>query len=269
MVVVPNTQKFIAEVEDSRYKAADVRYALGMRSLNENNRVSAKKAYYDFERAQQLYPSFKDVKSKVDEAYWAAVLVVQPTQINSAYYNLSNQYFQQQVDEFMSNYRRNKFVLFYSEQQAIKQKIQADQVLSLNFDDFVVGQTYVKEKVERLKRDSVIVGQTRQNKPIYGTVKANFSIFNKQVTSSGLLRLTITDEQTQKIIKQQRLSGTYVWQDSWASYKGDDRALTNQQLKMTGKREFMPPSPDALFIAFTKPIYSQLVDEVSYFYNQY
>lgn len=271
IAVVPNTQKFIAEAEESRYKAAEVRYALGMKLLDENNRVSAKKAYYDFERAQQLYPSFKDVKAKMDEAYWAAVLrvVVQPTQINSAYYNLSNQYFQQQVDEFMRNYQRNKFVLFYSEQQAMSQKIIADQVMSLSFDDFVVGQTYVKEKVEKMKRDSVIIGQTRQNKPIYATVKASFSTFNKQVSSSGLLRLTITDWQTQKIVKQQRLTGTYIWQDNWATYKGDDRALTNQQLKMTGKREFMPPAPDALFIAFTKPIYAQLVDEVNYFYSQY
>jgi hypothetical protein len=271
MAVISNAQKFIVEVEDSRYKAAEVRYALGIRSLNENNRQSAKKAYYDFERAQQLYPSFKGVKTKLDEAYWAAVLrvVVQPTQINSAYYNLSNQYFQQQVDQFMSNYRKNRFVLFYSEQQAMNQKIKADQILSLNFDDFIVGQTYVKERVEKMKRDSVIIGQTRQNKPIFATVKATFSTFNKEVASSGLLRLTITDLQTQRIMKQQRLTGTYVWQDSWSSYKGDDRALTNQQLKMTGKRELMPPSPDVLFIAFTKPIYNQLVDEVSYFYNQY
>jgi hypothetical protein len=271
MVIVPNAQKFIAEVEDSKYKAAEVRYALGIKLLNENNRLSAKNAYYDFERAQQLYPSFKDVKTKIDQAYWAAVLrvVVQPTQVNSTYYKLSNSYFQQQVDEFMRNYQKNKFVLFYSEQQALDQKINADQVLSLNFDDFVIGQTYVKEKVEKMKRDSVIIGQTRQNKPIYSTVKAIFSIYDKQVSSSGLLSLKITDWETGKIIKQQRLSGTYVWQDTWASYKGDDRALTNNQLKMTSKRELMPPSPDVLFTAFTKPIYAQLVDEVTYFYNQF
>ena len=271
LTVVQAPQKFIAEVADGRYKAAQVRYELGLELMNENTRVSAKKAYYDFERAQQLDPSYKDVNTRLAEAYQAAVLkvVVQPVQVNSSYYQLSNQYFQQQVNSFISSYQKNKFVVFYDEKQAESQKIIPDQVLSLSFDDFVVGQTYVKENVEKMKRDSVIIGQTRVNRPIYATVKASFSIFDKKVSSSGLLALTITDWETHKIIKQQHLAGTYIWKDSWASYKGDERALTNQQLKMIGKREVLPPSPAVLFVEFTKPIYAQLVDEVAYFYNQY
>lgn len=271
LTVVPNPQQFITEAAAAKYKAAEVRYALGQKQLDENTRASAKKAYGNFEKAQQFYPSYKDVKVKLDEAYWAAVVrvVIQPVQVRTDRYRLSNQYFQDQVNNFIANYRNNKFVLFYDEKHATDQKIVPDQVLSLSFDDFVVGQTYVKERVEKMKRDSVIIGQTRVNKPIYGTVKATFSVFDKKVSSSGLLALIITDWNSQKIIKQQRLSGTYVWQDSWASYKGDERALTNQQLKLAGKREFFPPSPDQLFIAFTKPIYAQLVDEVNYFYSQY
>jgi hypothetical protein len=271
LAVVPNPQKFIAEVADAKYKAAEVRYELGSRLMAENTRPSAKKAYAHFEKVQSLYPNYKDVKVKIDQAYWAAVLkvVVQPIQINSSSYELNSQYFQQRVDQFISSYQQNKFVLFYDEKTAAKQKIVPDQVMSLRFDDFVVGQTYVKEKVERMKRDSVIIGQTRVNKPIYATVKATFSFFDKKVSSAGLLALTITDWETNKIVKQQRLSGTYVWQDSWASYKGDERALNDYQLKMIGKREFLPPSPAILFAEFTKPIYAQLVDEVNYFYNQY
>lgn len=271
LTLVPNPQKFINEVADARSRAAEARYVLGQKQLNEGNRASAKNAYFNFEKAQQLDPSIKDIKAKMDEAYWAAVVkvVVQPVVVNSAYYKLSNQYFQQQVDDFMANYQKNRFVLFYSEQQASKQKLVPDQVLSLNFDDFVVGQTYVKERVEKLKKDSVVIGQTRANGPIYGTVKATMSIFEKKVSSSGLLSLTITDWQSRKLLRQQRLAGTYVWQDSWATYKGDERALTKQQLAMTSKREVMPPAPATLFVEFTKPIYSQLVEEINYFYNKY
>ncbi|MFA6275421.1 MAG: hypothetical protein WC622_01655 [Pedobacter sp.] len=269
--LVPNPPKYIAEVEDSKYKAAEARYALGIDQLNENNRVSAKNAYFNFEKANYFYPNYKDVQHKMDDAYWAAVLkvVVQPVMVQSNYYKLSNQYFQQLVNAFMSNYQKNRFVIFYSEQQANAQKITPNQVLRLNFDDFVVGQTYVKERVEKLKRDSVVIGETRANGKVYGTVKATLSIFDKKVSSSGLLAMTIYDYQTNKIIKQQRLPGTYIWQDSWASYKGDERALTAQQLSMTKRREILPPAPDALFVEFTKPIYAQLVDEISYFYNKY
>ncbi len=269
--LVPNPQKYIAEVEDSKYNAAEARYVLAMNQLNENNRLSAKNAYFNFEKAQYYYPGFKDVQHKMDDAYWAAVVkvVVQPVMVNSRYYRLSNQYFQQQVEEFMRNYQKNRFVLFYSEQQANAQKIIPDQVLRMNFDDFIVGQTYVKERVEKLKKDSVLISESRANGKVYGTVRATLSIFNKQVSSSGILAMTILDYHTNKIIREQRLPGTYVWQDSWANFKGDERALSKQQLQMTNRKEILPPQADALFVEFTKPIYAQLVDEISYFYNKY
>jgi hypothetical protein len=271
LTVVPNPKQFSKEIAESQYKAAEVRYAIGLRRLAENNHESAKRAFYDFERAQQLVPNYKDVGKKLAESYQAAVVnvVVQPVQVNNGRYQLSNQYFQQQINAFIRNYQRNRFVQFYDEKQAINQQIVPDQVVSLRFNDFQVGDTYVKEQVEKIKRDSVIIGQTRNNKPIYATVKASFSVFNKQISSSGLLEMVILDYQTNRVIKQKQLAGTYIWKDSWAVYKGDERALTKQQLKMLGKREILPPAPDVLFGEFTKPIYAQLVDEVGYFYNQY
>lgn len=271
LILVPAPAKYIKELADSRYNAAVARYNSGLAYLNENNRLSAKKAYYEFEKTQNLQPDYKDVKTKLDDAFWAAVtrVVVQPIMVNRGPYKLSGDYFQQQIDQFISSYSKNKFVIFYSEDQATQEKIIPDQVLSLNFDDFVVGQTYVKERVEKIKRDSVLVGETRDKKPVYGTVKATLSIFEKSISSSGLLDMTITDWQSRKVIKQQKFPGTYVWRDSWANYQGDDRALDKNQLAMTRRKEILPPAPGALFLAFTKPIYNQLVENISYFYNSY
>jgi hypothetical protein len=271
MNIIHNPIKYLTEVEESKYNAASGRYNLGLSQLSDNNYISAKNAYYNFEKAQYFYPNYKDVQSKLDEAYWAAVIkvVVKPVELNSNYYQLSNQYFQDQVNQFMANYQQNKFVIFYSEQQAAIQKIVPNQVLRLSFDDFVVGQTYVKEKVEKLKKDSVLISDTRANGKVYGSVYATLSVFDKTVASSGLLDFTITDWQTRKIIKRKKLPGTYIWQDQWANYKGDERALTRQQLAMTKRREILPPAPATLFVEFTKPIYAQLVDEVNSFYSRY
>lgn len=271
LAVINDPKKYLKEVEDSKYNAAAARYNLGVSQLADKNNVSARNAYYNFEKAQYFYPNYKDVQRKLDEAYWAAVVkvVVQPVEVNSNYYKLSNQYFQDQINQFMANYQQNKFVIFYSEQQAVSQKIVPNQVLRLSFDDFVVGQTYVKERVEKVKKDSVVIGETRANGKVYGTVTATLSIFEKTVSSSGLLDLTISDWQTGKIVKKRKLPGTFVWQDQWANYRGDERALTRQELALTKRREIMPPAPAALFVEFTKPIYAQLVDEVSSFYRNY
>jgi len=269
--LVPEPPKYIKEYEDARYQAAEARYLLGEKALRENNRQSAKTAYNHFVRAENLYPSLKGIKDKIEDAYWAAVLkvVVQPAIINSNTYRLSNDYFQQQITNYLATYKGNTFVRFYTEGEANKQKLRADQLIELNFDDFIVGQTYVKEREEKLKRDSVMVGEDRRGNKVYGTVTATYSFFEKQVSSSGLLNFAVVDLNTNKLLQNRKLAGTYVWVDSWASFKGDERALDKQQFALTRKREMMPPPPGNLFVEFTKPIYAQLVDNITSFYSRY
>ena len=269
--LVPSPPKYIKEYEDARYQAAEGRYLLGEKALRENNRQSAKIAYNHFVKAENLYPSLRGIKDKIEDAYWAATLkvVVQPAIINSNTYRLSNDYFQQQITNYLATYRGNTFVRFYTEAEANKQKLRADQLIELSFDDFVVGQTYVKERVEKLKRDSVIVGEDRRGNKVYGTVTATYSFFEKQVSSSGLLNFAVVDLNTNKLLQNRKLPGTYVWVDNWASFKGDERALDKQQLALTRKREMMPPPPGNLFVEFTKPIYAQVVDNITTFYSRY
>ena len=268
--LVPSPPKYIKAFEDSKYQAAEARYVMGERALRENNRASAKGAYNHFLRAQQFYPTLKGLKEKIDDAYWAAVLkvVVQPAQINSSAYKLSNDYFQQQITNYLATYNGNTFVRFYTASEASKQNLRADQLVELYFVDFVVGQTYVKERVEKLTRDSVLIGENRQGK-IYGSVSATYRVFEKQVTSSGLLNFSVIDLNTNKRLRNQRIPGTSIWVDQWASYSGDQRALDRQQYNLTRKLEVMPPSPGNLFVEFTKPIYSQLIDQINSFYSRY
>lgn len=269
--VIPNPARYTREIEEFKYKSAEARYALGMKLMNESTRLGAKAAYQHFERVQYFYPNFKDVQDQLDEAYWSATLkvLVRPAVVKSNYYRLSANYFSEQTNAFLQNYKGNKFVMFYTEEQVKAGKIMPDQVLELDFEDFSVGDTYVKEKVEKLKRDSVIIGYTRINEPIYGTVKAELSVFEKKVSSTGVLSMAIMDWHKKSPIKQKRLAGTYIWQDNWASYKGDERALSKQQLVMTKRKEVMPPPPAELFVLFTKPIYDQLVGEINRFYANY
>jgi hypothetical protein len=153
MDAVPKPEKYVAELSDAKYFAAEARYNNAQKLLIQNNKQSARNAYYDFEKAAQLYPDYKDAKLMMDSAYWAGVIrvVVEPVIVNSRYYKLSNQYFQDKIYEFMQNYERKSFVKFYTPKEAQGSKIQIDQVLSMNFDDFIVGQTYVKERVEDIK----------------------------------------------------------------------------------------------------------------------
>lgn len=272
MAAVPNPQKYLQELNDAKFSAAEARYLNGKKLLAENNKQSARDAYYDFQKAEDLYPNYKDAKQMMDDAYWAGLIrvMVKPVVVNSTIYKLSNQYFQDKINEFMQNYESRSFVKFYSPEAVKQSGDQMDQILSLNFDDFVVGQTYVKERVEDVKRDSVKIGETRppNPKPVYGTVKAKLTTYQKSISSSGLLDFVISDVNG-KVLTHEKLPGTFVWNDSWATFNGDDRALTKEQLALTKRKEIMPPAPQDLFIEFTKPIYSQLIAKVNSFYSKY
>ncbi|MEO5909712.1 MAG: hypothetical protein ABIP95_02435 [Pelobium sp.] len=272
MEAVPQPEKFIAELSDAKYFAAEARYEDGKQLLAKNNRLAAKDAYFDFERAEQLSPNFKDAKEMMDTAYFGALIrvLVEPVLVNSRMYKLSNQYFQDKIYEFMRNYESRSFVKFYTPEEAMLSKFKFDQILSLNFDDFVVGQTYVKERIENIKKDNIKIGVTRDSlkKPIYATVTGKLTTFQKTITSSGLLDFQIRD-MNGKMITHEKMPGTFVWEDSWGVYRGDERALTNEDKVLLRRKETVPPAPQALFLEFTKPIYDQLINKVRRFYTSY
>ncbi len=268
---VPDLKTYDREFTAAKLRAAEVRYERGSKFLAKGDKQSARKAYEDFEQADRLFGRDKvnDIQLKLDSAYALALtrVIVEPVQVNSRLYQLSNDFFQQKIDEYLYAYERRSFVKFYSPQQAKREQLVPDQVLSLNFDDFVVGQTYVKENQRDLTRDSVIIGETREKKPIYGTVKARFIVFESTITSAGLLDFSVLDWKTRKVLSREKLEGNFIWHDEWATYKGDDRALTDNQLRLTNRRPATPPPPQAMFLEFTKPIYEQLVYKINNFYR--
>lgn len=263
-------QKYTVQYNESRQKAAEARYARGLKLLQEKTRPSARQAYDDFGRADMLLPGFKDSRQKMEEAYWAAVLkvVVEPVQVSRGTYELSNEYFQNKIFEYLQGYERSSFIKFYTPREVKGQKFVPDQVLTLSFDDFVVGQTFLKEKEQEVKRDSVrLTGPKEQ--PVYGTVKAKYITFEKTITSSGLLDFRIMDWQTKNIITQEKMPGTFVWRDEWATFQGDERALTEAHKKLVTRKESPNPPPQFLFVEFTKPIYEQLAGKIQSFYRRY
>ena len=264
-------RNFVLEKEEAKQKSGEARYALGEKKLLEGTKVAAKKAYFDFIAADSFIPGMRDVKSKITEAKDAATIHVLVDQIpvSSIAFGLSNEFFQNKISEFLLEFSTREFVEFYSVSEAKKIKRKDfDQEIIIRFDDFVVGQTYMKELVEDFSRDSVILKKVG-GKPIYGTVKAKLISFTKTINSSGLLDFKIINSKTNAIQTQEKFPGTFVWRNQWATYRGDDRALSDEQINLTEQQEIPPPAPQALFIEFTKPIFDQLKSKIRNFYSNY
>src|SRR5688500_3387002 len=83
---------------------------------------------------------------------------------------------------------------------------------------------------------------------IYTTVKAPLYYYKKTTTSKGVISLKVMDAKTNALLSVEKMPGEYVWVSEWATFNGDERALTPEQLQWTKQREKVPPPAQDLFI---------------------
>jgi hypothetical protein len=271
--VIPGPEKYYDEVRQLTEAAAEERYQAATRALALNTRESAKEAYYDFIKADQYVPNYKDVGDKIEEALDVATLkvVVDQIPVPTVNFQLSVDFFQDQVDEFLFHYNNNPFVKFYSTKDTWLEH--PDQIMIIMFDQFSVGNTNNLQKTHIAENDSVEVGTVTMEdgtkKPVIGSVKAEYTEHKREIISNGLISMKILEAQTERIILHEKFPGEFVWISRWASFNGDERALTTEQIKLTKQKPISPPPPQDLFIEFTKPIYNQITSTVSRYYNNY
>lgn len=275
---IVSPQTFFQETEEARDNAAAERYVLGDDILRRKkiSKLDARLAFDHFEQITIFAPNYKDARNRLEEALdlGSVHVVVEQPKVNSRLYQYSNEYFQAKVEEFLrTNRRMNKFIRFYSPEEAKTVRVKPDQVIRLEIIDFVVGETNVATDRQNVtSRDSVKTGEATVNGKkvsVYGKVTATIIKSRKAVRSRGLLSMEIFDYQTNKTLSREDIPGEFTWVNEWASFNGDERALTNSELNMTRNREQLPPPPQQLFIEFTKPIYDQVTSRIRRFYDKY
>lgn len=274
MKVIPEVQSYPSELANARQKAAEEQYQAGLTRERENTREAWKAAYYNYRQADQFVPGYRDVRERMAIAKTNATLkVIVEHILVPRNYQLTSDFFLNQIMESLATGSSGEFVKFYTPEAAGNAGIdQPNQVLKLNFDEFTVGQVYDKETIQELKRDSVVVGTVDipgGKKNVYGTVKAKLITYRRELISNGLLDATILDFQLNSVLSEKKFPGQYVWFTEWGSFNGDERALTKEQLALCNRKPALPPGPQALFVEFTKPIYTQVTSYLKSFYSRY
>lgn len=275
--IIPAPKMYNSELAKSRELAAQSFYEAGLESLELKTKASAREAFGFFEKAQSQVPGYKEVQNLLLESEYLATykIIVEPAQVQSQMYQLSVDFFNQKIMEYLYKViEGRKFVRFYTPQEAETYKInEPDQVIDFHFLEFTVGNTKTTERIYEVKRDSVHVGDTRlpdgKTLPVFGTVKAKINSVKAELISGGVLEMDILDYKTKRLLKKERMPGQYIWKTEWASFNGDERALSKQELDMCNRKQASPPPPQQLFIEFTRPIYDQVQSRLREFYRSY
>lgn len=273
-IVSPDS--YFKEFQEAVDIAAAERYEFADAILKKGTIAAGRDAYDNFNELMRYAPNYKDANEKLEEALFIGsyhVVVEQPN-INSKMFQYSNDFFRGKIDEFLQTNRRlNKFIRFYQPAEAKQLKLNPDHVVRLEFIEFVVGETNMKsEKVNVTSKDSVKTGTAKidgKNVDVYGLVNATITRYHKSVRSRGLLSMEIYDYKSKKVLLRDELPGEFIWDNKWASFNGDERALSKADFDATKFKEQMPPPAQQLFIEFCKPIYDQFSIRIKKFYDKY
>lgn len=260
-------------ITGAQENAAEMRYDRGMSLLNQGDKASARQAYEEFGAALKLIPNYRDAKQRRDEAYQLGVInvVVSEIEVRSPYYQFSADQFRDYLVRNLQQRNINQFVQFYDERVARNENLRPDEYIELRFFDFVVGQTYV-DRIQRDVSKEIVTGTTKDStgkeSNVYKTVKATLYITKKTVVSKGLLDYRITNTTNGQLLRTDRIPGSYTWLNQFGTFKGDERALSDEDKQLMGGRDMPPPPPTDLFMEFTRPIYDVLARDLQSFYNR-
>jgi hypothetical protein len=262
--IFPQPAEYPKELSEAKQNAAEQAYSMGIKAMNTNTIEQARFALDLFTKANNYVYGYKDVLKKIEEARYDATLrVVFERPFTNSRYQISADFFSDNILGELSTYTKNRFVRFYQSYDAQQMvNFYPHQYLVLNFEDYTVGNVRETANTVEYKRDSVVTGTREMNGKktnIYSTVKAVMTTYKRDIRSAGILSVRIIDAKTNAIVQQRNFTGEYVWTTSWGKYNGDSRALTKEQIDFCSINPPYPPTNQQMFVEFTKPLYTQTI----------
>lgn len=254
-------------------EASNARFDRGLEMMNQQSKEAYREAYYEFQKALELKPGDLAIRQKIDEAYNNAVtnVVIQPLnrqgyQYSSYQYEFSN--FNQDVLRYLNSNSRSNFVKFYGGND---RGMRVDNVVDLGFSEANIGRYRDERNSREVSRQVVakeIVIKPDSVVKEYVTVKAQITTITRTLLAEGILQATIRSHDNQ-FLWSDTYRSDYRWVATFASYTGDERALSEEDKRMVRQGEQWPPSNDEIIRVLMNDIQHKAQCGISDYYNRY
>jgi hypothetical protein len=272
--LIPNPAEYRAELGDAKRMAAESAYGRGLTALDVGTVEQARVAYNYFQAANKYVYGYSDVLLKIENArYYSTYRILVQKPVTSSKYQYSADFFYNNLLSELIKSTGNRFIRFYTHEEAYRENMRdPHQYIEIDFQNFTVGNIRETSNTTDHKRDSVIVGTVKvegKSYNSYATVNAKLTTYRREILSGGVLNVSIIDALSNRTLQQRNFAGEFVWRTIWSNYKGDDRALTEEQKQLCDRKPEIPPSQQDMFVEFTKPIYDQALPYLRSFYSKY
>lgn len=239
--------------------------------LNTGDKFSAREAFEDLQRIEQLRPNFKDTRQMLNEAKLMGTDFVLVTLINTTDFVIPNRV-QNMLLDFNTYGLADQWTAYHTERQ---QNLDYDYGIRIQFTDFVFSPDRLREREINLEEE--VVDGWEYKKDSRGAYvrdeDGNRIKVNNYVTVSGLLleslqqksvavqaQVIYRDIKARQNINSFPLASEFVFENISAVFQGDARVLSDEDKVILNNRPVPFPSNEQMLIDAGEEIKQNLKD---------
>lgn len=268
-MVIKTPVHFREQISEAKQLAAEEYYNVAMDLLRNNNRKDARLAIDFFNKATRELPNYRDINSQMRRAQEMATLyvVVNPVdyyQVGWNYWGFQNDWLQWQIINDL-NQRALRYTRFMSEQEARGRRMEPERVVDMRFARLMVNNPYTERNT--FEREKIITqprqpGDTTNRPPSQVVARATITITKRLITGTADLETKIFDVPTGRNILYDHFPGRYEWVFESATFTGDQRALTDNDLRLINNRFERYPTRQEVGQQLIKDCYDNLIRRI-------
>lgn len=257
-------------------KAGNVRYDRGIAFMQRYDKQSYQNACREFQAALRFKPADRDALLKLDEAYEYAVtnVVVLPLQQQGGYvyssYSIGADNLDDQIIRNLQYSSGNEFLKFYSGWDARSRQIRTDQVVDMRLALVNIGRFQDYRTSRRVSREIVIKETVYKPDSIvkeYAKVNADITSTRRTIASNAVLQINVRDAEG-RLLWSDDVAANYNWSTDFATYKGDERALSESDKQLVDRKAEFGPSENEIMRSLVDQISSDAQNRLkNYFYR--
>ena len=262
-------KNYLQELQDIREEAAGYFYNKGTGLLAANSREQSLRANEAFRIANSYVNGYKDAKELIAQSYEQSVVnvIINRIEDDNLFFNTwGNTGFRYRPEDYQESLvrelgGRNANIVparFYTDRDADRENIDGDWTVDVRWRN-IDADGSVPYRFNREVSRSIEIGKDTAGKPVYKMVHATLHITRRTFTVNGALDYRVNDIVNNKNIDQGLLTQNLSWDDSYATYTGDSRALDNNDwLLVRNRNSNFGPSKEEILNTLMKRIYPDL-----------
>jgi hypothetical protein len=296
-----DVRDYISEIDIAKNNAAEDHYQKGLSLKSNTDRESQKNAAQQFQVAQSFVNNYKDAQdfylicknagttriailpfsNKSGKSRYGSVGENISSSIRSALLNdqaimeFVNIIDRQQIDQIIKEQKLSQSGLVDSKTSLeIGKLLGVHQIISGEVTYLTASKPEHLKNTQRYTKEVVIDTEAytddegkQKSRNIYGEVGA--TVTTHSISASAQIRASyqVLHAETAQVLNSEMVSGSRQFNFTWATYNGDQRALSNEVKKLTRKSEKAAPSKEQLVLDAITNLNEKIIRKVKKVYK--